>query len=145
MIASIPFISDIPEITLSGNCVDGVYLEADISGATAYQWFLDGEAISGAITNPYQIDASQSGMYQVSVLDNLGCNLISDPIMVDIELDELEIQATLIEQTCDYNANGSIELSIDSPNMPYTIAWSNGDNTAIIENLNAGTVYSNSY
>jgi len=138
-IVSIPFISEIPEITLSGNCVDGVYLEANISGATAYQWFLDDEAIPGAITNPYQIDPSQSGIYQVSVLDNLGCNLISAPLFVDIELDELEIQATLTEQTCASIDNGSIELSIDSPNMPFTIAWSNGDNTAIVENLYAGT------
>jgi len=132
-------LSDIPEIFLSGNCIDGFFLETDVVGAISYQWFLDGDAISGATSNPYQIDATQSGEYHISVLDDLGCSFISKPLFIDVELEVLDIQAILTDQTCAYISNGTIELSIDSPNMPYIISWSNGANTAIIENLDAGT------
>jgi len=132
-------LSDIPAFFYTGNCIDGVFLETGITDGVAYQWFYGGVAIPGATTNPYQIDPSQSGVYQVSILDDLGCNLISDYLWVDIDLDVLAIQSIVIDLSCASTSDGSIEVSVDSPNIPYTYNWSNGETTSIIENLEGGT------
>jgi gliding motility-associated-like protein len=100
---------------------------------------LDGVAISGATSNPYEIDASQTGSYHLSVLDDSGCSFISKPIFFEVDLEVLDIEAILTDQSCASISNGSIELSIDSPNMPFVYAWSNGATTSIVENLDAGT------
>ena len=132
-------LSEIPGIAYTGDCIDGVFLEADISDGGDYQWFLGGEPIPGATTNPYQMDPIQSGVYSVSILDDLGCNLVSDPLLIILDLEVLNIQSIVIDLSCSSLSEGSIELSVDSPNTPFTFNWSNGENTSIIENLTAGS------
>lgn len=132
-------LSQIPEISFTGNCLDGVFVETDINDGTSYQWFLNGQAIAGATSNPFQIDASQPGLYQVSVLDNIGCTLYSESLLIEVELDVLNVQATITDASCATASNGIIELSIDSPNFPYSILWNDGSTSSINENLSVGT------
>lgn len=64
-----------PAVTPGGPttfCAGGsVTLTASATGATVYQWFQDGAAISGATTNAYT--ASASGNYTVTYLNSNGC------------------------------------------------------------------------
>ena len=134
------FVGEIPEISYSGDCIDGVFIESNITNAVSYQWFLDGEVIPGAISNPFQIDITQFGMYQVSVLDNIGCTLYSEPLLIDdIELEVLDIESDITPVSCDSGSDGIIEVLIDSPNLPYNIVWSDGSMGPINDNLAVGT------
>ncbi len=132
-------LSEIPGIAYTGDCINGVFLDADIDNGGDYQWFLGGEPIPGATTNPYQMDPIQSGVYSVSILDDLGCNLVSDPLLIIIDFDVLNIQSIVIDLSCSSLTDGSIELTVDSPNTPYTFNWNNGETTSFIENLIAGS------
>ena len=134
-------ICNIPEISFSegGSCIDGYSLEVDDTNAISYQWYLDGVAIPGATSNPYQIDVTQSGMYQVAVLDDLGCNLISDPFDVDIELEVLDIIGEVIHLDCFLFPTGSIDIDVDQTNTSLSYLWSNGETTEDIQNLATGT------
>jgi gliding motility-associated-like protein len=133
-------LSEIPEISVSGNCMDGVILETNISDGLAYQWYVGLNAIPGATTNPYQLNPAQNGLYQVSVLDNLGCTLFSQQFVVNIDLDVLDDAESIItDASCPTGSDGMIELSYDSPNLPITVIWSNGATTSTIDNLAPGT------
>lgn len=74
-----------PVLTASGPttiCIgDNVSLLASTSGASAYQWYSAGTAITGATTSTYT--ASSAGSYSVSITDANGCNSAqSAPIAV---------------------------------------------------------------
>ncbi len=68
-----------PTITAGGNtsfCAGGsVVLTANASGASSYQWFLNGGAISGATSQTYT--ASAAGSYSVTVTNSAGCGSAS--------------------------------------------------------------------
>lgn len=68
--------------------------ELSASTGTVVQWYLDGEAISGATNATYL--AVESGSYQVEVLDNQGCTVLSDPLDIIIEsVDEIGADAAV--------------------------------------------------
>jgi len=132
-------LGDVPEITFTGDCIDGIYIETDIADATSYQWYLNGETITGAVTNPYPIESSQLGTYQVSVFDDLGCNLISDPLLVDTEIEVLNINGEIIHLNCYFEYTGSIDVNVaEQNNSPLTYAWSIGATSEDLENIAAG-------
>jgi len=133
-------LSEIPELSYSGNCIDGVFLETNITNADSYQWFLDGVLFAETSSNSIQIDvASQSGMFSASVLDVNGCTLYSESIFIQIQTDVLDVESTITEVSCAIGSDGIIELLIDSPNLPYYIIWSDGSTSSINDNLAVGT------
>lgn len=57
--------------------------------ASSYQWFLNGQPIDGATTNT--ITANENGVYTVQIVDENGCESISDPYEIfTVGIDELE-------------------------------------------------------
>jgi PKD repeat protein len=82
-------------------------------------------------------DSLQSGIYVVSVSDINGCTnegiaTVSDEEGVTILLDNV------VNVDCYGNDNGSISVSLLGGQPPYTILWSNGDQTEDIFGLQAG-------
>ena len=133
-------VGEVPEISITGDCIDGIYLENDILDATSYQWYLNGEIVTDAITNPYEVASSDLGIYQVSSFDDLGCNLISAPLVVDTEIEVLDIDGEIIHLNCFFESVGSIDISVaNQTNSPLTYAWSNETNSEDLQNLAAGT------
>ncbi len=51
----------------------------------------------------------------------------------------LEINATEQDVLCNGDSTGAITLAIDSGRSPYTYHWSNGDSSAFVQNLVAGS------
>lgn len=132
-------LSEPPEIFVNGDCVSGVFLETSAPNILTYQWYLEGEIIPGATSNPQQIDATQPGSYQLYAVDNINCGLYSEPILVDIELDVLEVDGIVTDVSCATGSDGMIELLVDSPNLPYSVMWSNGASGVVNDNLSVGT------
>lgn len=62
-----------PTVTVNGDSLCA-------NSATSYQWYLNGNAVSGA-TNQC-IEANQSGTYFVQTVDSFGCVLDSDTILI---------------------------------------------------------------
>jgi len=68
-----------PTITQTGGTLTS-------SSAAQYQWYYNGQPISGATDRSYTLvrDRDQSGYYKVSIRDNNGCENTSDSIYIDI-------------------------------------------------------------
>ncbi|MDF1697018.1 MAG: gliding motility-associated C-terminal domain-containing protein [Saprospiraceae bacterium] len=114
------------DLTSFGDCLDGVTIELPNPSGSQFQWYLDGVAIAGATSNPYVVDdASAEGEYQVMVINGPSCSL-SNPIDVQIESNVLEIDGEITEIQCILNNDGMIDITINSPNAPYEVEWSNG-------------------
>lgn len=79
-----------------------------------YQWYLEGQAISGANTNTYVI--SQSGTYTVEITNNAGCSIQSAPTYAE---------HTIIEEPNGINEN-AVDLHI-YPNPNYGTILIEGD------------------
>ena len=130
--------SDEVEVELEGDCVSGVTLESEDDGISV-QWYLDGIAIDGATDNPYTVDPTMPGTYQVLVDYGGGECAISDLIDVDIDLDVLELESELSNIDCPGDDNGSIIITPNSPNDPLIYEWSNGEDSDAIFDLPGGS------
>jgi len=58
------------------------YMEAIAASAIQYEWYLNGELLVGE-TNSY-LEAFDSGTYAVQILDENGCDAISEPVIVQV-------------------------------------------------------------
>ena len=129
---------EVEDPTLSGDCVSGVEVEVpNVPGAT-YQWFLDGVAIPGATTNPYNVPVGGDGEYTVLVDNGFGCG-ISDPIDVTVEANVLDVDGIVEDVDCNGNATGSIEIDLPTDNEPIDVEWGTGQMTNEITDLLPGT------
>lgn len=127
------------EIVMTGDCINGVQLEVPFDGGSTYQWYLDGIAIAGATSSTYLIpNADDEGVYQVVVDNGSFCSL-SPPLDVIIDANVLDINGAITDVQCISNDDGSIDLDIDSPNMPFDIEWSNSEVIEDISGLSSGT------
>jgi zinc-dependent metalloproteinase lipoprotein len=64
-----------PTITIASNGVD-----LTASSGTSYQWFLNGNKISGATAQTYTV--KEKGNYTVMITDANGCSAVSDPTVI---------------------------------------------------------------
>lgn len=105
------------------------------SGNYEFEWE------NGETTN--EIGGLQPGVYRLIVSDlDLGC---IDSVYVEIEagLETLSASATVINELCLNQGDGSIEINIVDGNTPYTIAWSGDtvltfDNVVVLDQLTPG-------
>lgn len=77
-----------------------------------------------------------AGEYAIAVLDHNGCISTGTVVVEDLPAPAIEI-AELLNSTCDAQ-NGSITLDIQSSTPEFTIVWSTGDSTAVIDSLLSG-------
>ena len=98
-----------------------------------YQWSPTGDTTATIDT------IIQAGLYEVLVTDANGCTA-SASVTIDTLQDALELVVeSLINVDCKGEATGSIALTIGGGIEPYDIEWDNGDTTATIDSLVAGT------
>ncbi len=109
-----PFI-DAPEGLTACAGADSILLVS--SSGAGNQWWVDGEAISGA--NDFIYEPAQSGYYQVQINTSYGCSDISDSVLVEIYA--LPVQPVYT------NVNNSLRLN-DTTSLPptYALQWYNG-------------------
>ena len=104
----------------------------------SYLWTTtNGNIVSGDSTLTPTVDAA--GDYQLLVTNNNnGCENIDTATVVQIPV----VQADIASQTnvnCFGGSNGEATVSASGGNGSFTYAWSNGDSTAMVNNLSAGT------
>jgi len=78
-----------------------------------------------------------AGTYSVVVTDAKGCSATST-----ITLDDaiaIAISETHKDVSCNGNSDGSINITVNGGRLPYAFLWSNGDTTANVSKLIAGT------
>lgn len=110
-------------------------INSSISGGTpgfAYSW----SGPDGFSSSQANISNLSAGVYCLEVTDQNNCtetNCIEltepNPIAANVSIDPV---------ACNSSSTGSINLNLNGGTPPYSISWSNGDNTEIIENLEAG-------
>lgn len=118
-------------------------LQLDASGSSqgseyTYAWTTtDGNILSGAETLTPIVD--QSGTYLLEVVNqNNGCSMIDEVIVTEAPT----VDVTLVDQTdaiCFGDMSGAAEVEATGGNAPLSYLWSNGETTAAVSGLAAGT------
>lgn len=107
-----------------------------ISNATMpvqYHWS------NGSNTTTPTINGLAAGQYNVTVNDNGGCSIVLNfqIIQPGVALAITELVHNNVACAMGIN-NGSINVAVNGGTSPYTFTWSNGGNTASINNLGVG-------
>jgi gliding motility-associated-like protein len=122
---------------------DDAFLQVDFTGEGPWNltYTIDGMGpftINGITDNPYDLQVTEGGTYEVLVVVEGGCigsglgeGIVSQP---DINFD-----SQTSDLLCFEDANASINLTVDGGNAPYTYDWSNGDTVEDPANLPAGS------
>ena len=125
---NIAYVVDTPTCTTNGN------IDLTVNGGiTPYTFNWNTGDTQEDLTNIVP------GTYIVTVTDSVGCSNI-DTIEVPNNLPNIEIN--VISQnnvSCNGGNDGSIEISVNGGQSPYTYQWNTGDSTNTISNLTAGT------
>lgn len=82
-----------------------------------YQWSVPGEQKA-------LLDSIGVGTYFVTVTDNLGCTAV-DSMTLSSQTD-IDITGVLIQGTSCQAATGSVDITVNGGELPYTYAWSHG-------------------
>ena len=102
-------------------------------GPFTYQWLPNGGNNSTA-------NGLQAGQYTVDVTDAAGCT-VSSTVTVGTNGAPGNISLSAVDVNCFGGNTGSITANVNGGQQPYTYQWSNGANTATINNLTAGTYW----
>lgn len=85
-----------------------------------------------------EISGLQSGNYQATITDNLGCKLFTDPIFLE--------QPPALQPVLDYaegnacfgDIEGNIQIDVTGGTLPYSYFWSNNEHAKNISGLEEG-------
>ena len=75
--------------------------------------------------------------YQVTIIDANGCTNIAEAIINPFDCG-LAANVTSSDISCAGEADGTATVSTQAGNAPFSFTWSNGGNTATVENLSPG-------
>lgn len=104
---------------------DTIYFNSFIPNAQSYSWTgPDGFSSQEAAFEITYASESWNGSYQLSIIDNIGCQINAVAQVMVVASPVLEGQVS--PATCSYEANGAIDLSIANASGTYTYNWSNG-------------------
>ncbi len=121
---------NVSDVSCAGNS-DGK-AEANMSGGTApYTYIWSG----GDSTNT--VDSLSAGTYLLSARSSEGC--IETEIFEVQEPPALSVSLSGQDATCNGVDDGKVTASPSGGTSPYSYQWSNGDTTATIDSLPAGT------
>jgi PKD repeat protein len=111
------------------------------AGASQYEWnFGDG---TGTLTttgtlSPVYHTFNEPGVYDVTLTGYNNCGLSDESVQQIIIPDsKMDIFTNSVDANCGVN-NGVAIVTISGGNSPYSIQWTNGDNTMIADSLYSG-------
>lgn len=119
----------ITDVTCNGN-LDGAIDITPANGTGPYTFVWS----NGPTTE--DISGLAAGSYTVTITDASACtaeftyNITQPPA--------LSLSETHVDESCSGQMDGSIDLTITGGTAPYTISWSNGDNTEDLSGLGGG-------
>ena len=87
--------------------------------------------------NSNTIDNLYSGIYYVTVKDNLGCSKFGIATVSNYEGPTITVES-VTNISCFGGSNGAISLSVSGGATPYLYLWSNGATTEDIDNILSG-------
>ncbi|MDW8158638.1 MAG: fibronectin type III domain-containing protein, partial [Bacteroidia bacterium] len=102
-----------------------------------YEWIRNGSELSGTTAS---IQVSLPGAYRLKVIDDDGCELISNEITIEL-LESPQLRGRITEPRCAGQFTGRIEVDIIGGLPPYTYRWSNNTTFSFLNNVPAG-IYS---
>ncbi|MEL7376910.1 MAG: SprB repeat-containing protein, partial [Bacteroidota bacterium] len=125
---------------------------ANVSDLTSPTCEEDNGSISLTVSGgqgPYTIDWDNTesgpllenlaeGTYQFTVTDGLGCTLVDDVFLAEIEVGSFTSQVN--QPTCPGATNGGVELTLSGVAEPFDIQWSNTDNGPVVTDLGEGSI-----
>lgn len=111
---------------------DGSATAQPTGGTAAYSFAWSNGPTTPAITN------LAPGNYTVSVTDANGCTAVQTVTVNGFNC-ALTAQFSTANVLCAGQANGQATVTISGGALPFSYAWSNGDNTATADELEAGT------
>lgn len=101
------------------------------------EYIVSWEGPNGFTSNEMNISGLDAGDYTAVITDATGFSL-SQTVTVD-EPTQIEVVNAEVVDDMNSEANGSINLEVMGGSSPYTYAWSNGETTANLSDLTAGT------
>lgn len=108
-----------------------IYISA--SGGTApysYQWS------SGATTS--DLPATGPGNIQLTITDSHGCSTSANYVVQGPAPFNVDTSA-VVEATCRYSHDGTINLGISGGRIPYNVSWNNGSTGQTVTGLSVGS------
>ncbi|MCX7861894.1 MAG: gliding motility-associated C-terminal domain-containing protein [Bacteroidales bacterium] len=107
------------------------------TGTVQYQWQPSAYIVSGGQTANPIVNPSQNTTFYVTVTDAFGCSAVDS---IRVEIDPFNASFSQVNPVLCYNeCIGFIQVSVNQPVLPVTYIWNNGQQTAQISNLCAGT------
>lgn len=104
------------------------------SGLLQYYWF--GPNVTGSPSQ--DISNLAPGTYSVNITDENACLLSSPSITVGGGTQVITAYFTAVQNTCSGQNNGAMTINASGGTPPFSYQWSNGDTTAVNNNLAAG-------
>ena len=158
-----PGLKDIVLTVTTGDCENTASLDLNIHHAalTADVATLDLfclEDADGAInlfieggTAPYQVQWATGetgqdlmdiypGTYAYSITDLNNCMLEGEEEVTG-PADSLQVELTILDESCHGNADGTIDVLVSGGTAPYQYAWTNGETTTSLDELTAGNYF----
>lgn len=134
-------VSSLPVVTLVAPAVTkicrGVFTTITASGASTYEWYKDGQKITGANSATY--DASEAGTYTVKGISAGGCASFA-PGTVSLSVIEVPKPDFSVSAGCAGSATSFTNLTTTDPSDAVTYTWSSGDGS-LYNTVDAQHVY----
>ena len=111
--------------------VNGEVAASVTGGVAGYTYLWSNNDADSVLT------AVGGGTFSLTVTDNNSC---TDTMSVTVvEPTDLVSSTNVLNALCNSDTNGSISTTVTGATMPYGYSWSNGDTTANVMNVAAGT------
>lgn len=124
------------DVDCFGNNTGEIQVMAN-GGTAPYNYTLNG--VSNILG---QFNTLTSGNYTINIVDNLGCQVLTNPIQINQPVYPLSTNQILTQPTCFGSQDGEIEVNISGGTAPYIINWNTLQNTEIISGLASGNYQS---
>ncbi len=108
-------------------CADEKIVCSNFNASLSYQWFLDGNEVTGQTSNEYVVSSDGAGVYTLNATNDIsGCENISDPLTINVYITETPI-------VYEKKEDGVISiLVVDNTNNLYTnYLWTYADGSAL--------------
>jgi subtilisin family serine protease len=129
--------AQVENVTCLGGTDGGIYLELICQKETNFTWTLDDEIIANN-TTAVLLENLEAGQYNLTVTNFLGCSNATTVQVSEPNQNPPIVSLISTPSSCSDSNDGSVCSTISSGLAPYSLLWSNGDNSTCINELAAG-------